>query len=282
MSSTLDIDVHILDGGHAQELPDTLVVEAPLEIRLVTEQGVQPAAVTMRTPGADDELALGFLYAEGVIHEATDVTAVGHEPAPPGMQQEERVRVVLRKGLQPDLSPLARNVFVSSACGLCGKAGLEQLIRGHHPKIAEGPRVTPELLYSLPERLKKAQGLFRKTGGLHAAALFRVLGPGRVPSRKAELVQVREDVGRHNALDKLVGWALREGKLPLSGHILLLSGRASYELLQKAGAAGIPVVCAVSAPSTAAVSMARELGITLVGFLRERRCNVYAGSGRLS
>jgi FdhD protein len=173
----------------------------------------------------------------------------------------------LRDSREYDLRPLERHFYTTSACGVCGKASLEQLELRGCPVIGPGPEVSAKTIYSLPEKLRAAQGLFEATGGLHAAALFDAQG---------ELVALREDVGRHNATDKLVGWALLEGRLPLGGHIVMVSGRSSYEILQKCLAAGVPIVCAVSAPSSLAVDVARQFDMTLVGFLRNNRFNVYS------
>jgi FdhD protein len=274
----------MLEEGAAQPMPDDLATEEPLEIRLAfrTAAGaeeVEPVAVTMRTPGAepheDAELATGFLHGEGVVRSASDIRGFRHltQRVPGRTGGPENVVVVeLATEEMPDLSTLDRHFYTSSACGVCGKASLDALLLGKNPKLPPGPRVTPELLYSLPDKLRSAQGVFHTTGGLHAAALFDARG---------ELLAVREDVGRHNALDKLLGWALLTDRLPLHGHLVLVSGRTSYEILQKALMAEVPVVCAVSAPSSLAVSLARRFDITLVGFLRDRRCNVYAGFDRV-
>jgi FdhD protein len=246
-----------------------------MEIRLLAQGAGQTVAVTMRTPGNDFELAVGFLHAEGVIGSRDDVAQVSYcvDPGLDAEQQYNIVNVALRAGAMPDLAPLERHFFTTSACGVCGKASLEALQMRNCPSIPAGPEIPVETLYRLPDRLQAAQGIFRKTGGLHAAALFDPAG---------ELIAAREDVGRHNALDKLVGWSLLEGRLPLHDCILLVSGRTSFEILQKSVVAGIPIVCAVSAPSSLAVDLAREFGITLVGFLRGERCNVYTGRQRIS
>jgi len=188
-------------------------------------------------------------------------------------QQYNIVNVELRGGREYDLRPLERHFYTSSACGVCGKASLEQLELRGCPVVPPGPEVFAETVYSLPEKLREAQGLFDATGGLHAAALFDAEG---------NLIALREDVGRHNATDKLVGWALLENRLPLSGHLVMVSGRSSFEILQKCLTAGVPFVCAISAPSSLAVDVAREFGMTLVGFLRDRRFNVYAGHERVA
>jgi len=182
------------------------------------------------------------------------------------------VNVELRGGREFDLRPLERHFYTTSACGVCGKASLEQLELRGCPVMPAGPEVSAEVINTLPEKLREAQGLFDATGGLHAAALF---------DDKGELMALREDVGRHNATDKLVGWALLEGRLPLTDHIVMVSGRSSFEILQKSLAAGAPIVCAISAPSSLAVDVAKQFGMTLVGFLRGSRFNVYSGSERI-
>ena len=245
-------------------------MEEPLEIRILTTAGERAVAVTMRTPGADEELAAGFLYAEGVLRERGDL--LGFASSPSAGTVGKIVRLRLREGMEPDLAPLERHFTTTSACGLCGKAGLDALLLGREPDLPRGPSVEVELLYELPEALRRAQDVFASTGGLHAAALFDLDG---------QLVAAREDVGRHNALDKLLGWAFLEGRLPLHQGLLLLSGRSSYELVQKTLMAEVPILCSVSAPSSAAVAMARRYGLTLVGFLRDRRLNVYSGVERL-
>lgn len=263
-----------LGDGSPRPRSDDVATEEPLEIRLGAGGRTDTVAVTMRTPGADFELALGFLFAEGILAGPADVAQVAYcLPAQGEEQLYNVVTVTLRAGLAADLPRLERHFQTSSACGVCGKASLEQLeLRGLAP-VSPGPVVAPALLFALPERLRAAQGLFDTTGGLHAAGLFTAEG---------ELLALREDVGRHNAVDKLVGWALAAGLLPLSGHILLVSGRASFEIVQKAVAAGLPIVCAVSAPSSLAVATAERFGVTLVGFLREGRANVYCAAPRIA
>lgn len=265
----------VLDGTTSRPGPDWLATEEPLEIRLAGPGGDRQVAVTMRTPGADLELAAGFLHGEGIVTGRGAVRRIRH-CADRALTPEERRNVVTVDLASPpeDLQRLDRHFTVTSACGVCGKQRLDQLeCRGLEPLGDDELTLTAELLYDLPGRLRDRQRLFERTGGLHAAALF---------DRRGRLVAVREDVGRHNALDKLVGWALLGGRLPLDGHLLLLSGRASFELVQKALAARIPVVAAISAPSSLAVDLARRFGMTLVGFLRDRRCNLYAGGHRLT
>ena len=261
-----------LRGGRQRS--DRLATEEPLEIRLLAAGARRTAAVTMRTPGSDFELAAGFLHGEGVIARREDVRAITYcvDPAVDSDQRFNIVNVELAGHVRPDLAPMERHFLTTSACGVCGKASLDSLqVRSRHIE-SDGPRVSPATLRALPGRLRAAQGLFRTTGGLHAAALFDEAG---------ELQAVREDVGRHNAVDKLLGCALLDGRLPLSGGIVLVSGRASFEIMQKCLAAGVPLVCAVSAPSSLAVSLAEEFGMTLVGFLRDERFNVYAGAQRI-
>jgi FdhD protein len=272
--------VHVLDAGAETVRRDDVVTEEPLEIRVAWSSGVdspsRTVAVTMRTPGADFELAAGFLYGEGVFAGPDGLARIAY-CTDPGLDADQRYNVVtatLPPGAgEPDLGGLERHYFTSSACGVCGKASLEALQARGLSRLPDGPTVPVDLLYRLPTALSAAQRLFDRTGGLHAAGLFTVDG---------EALAVREDVGRHNAVDKLVGWALLSGRLPLNSSVLLVSGRVSYEILQKAVAAGVPIVCAVSAPSSLAVAVAEEYGVTLVGFLRGERCNVYAGRERIA
>ncbi|MFI8100389.1 formate dehydrogenase accessory sulfurtransferase FdhD [Streptomyces sp. NPDC086023] len=259
-------------NGLAGVRPDTLVAEEPLEIRL----NGKPLAVTMRTPGDDFALAAGFLVSEGVLGAADEVRSIVYcaGATEDGSNTYNVVDVQLAPGVPvPDVS-LERNVYTSSSCGLCGKASLDAVRTAtRFPGLAGDPvRIGAELLSELPDRLRGAQKVFDTTGGLHAAGLF---------SPEGELLDLREDVGRHNAVDKIVGRALREGMLPLAGTVLLVSGRASFELAQKAVMAGIPVLAAVSAPSSLAVDLAAESGLTLVGFLRGASMNIYAGEQRI-
>ncbi|WP_156722135.1 formate dehydrogenase accessory sulfurtransferase FdhD [Streptomyces apocyni] len=264
--------IRIRDGAVSAR-PDTLVAEEPLEIRL----NGKPLAITMRTPGDDFALAAGFLVSEGVLGSADELRSIVYcaGATQDGSNTYNVVDVTTAPGVEiPDIT-LERNVYTTSSCGLCGKASLDAVRTTARWEITDRPAVLlePELLASLPDRLRAAQRVFDRTGGLHAAALFSPAG---------ELLDVREDVGRHNAVDKLVGRALREGGLPLSRAVLLVSGRASFELAQKAVMAGIPVLAAVSAPSSLAVDLAAESGLTLVGFLRGSSMNVYAGEHRIA
>jgi FdhD protein len=266
--------VRVVEDGGMRVRPDALATEEPMEIRLLAGPTKQTVAVTMRTPGADFELAAGFLYGEGIVTCPEDILKISYcvDPDIDAEQQYNIVNVELRSGTEFDLRPLERHFYTTSACGVCGKASLEQLELRGCPVISPGPEVSAETIYSLPETLREAQGLFDATGGLHAAALF---------DGEGELLALREDVGRHNATDKLVGWALLEGRLPLAEHVVLVSGRSSFEIMQKCLTAGVPIVCAISAPSSLAVDVAREFGLTLVGFLRGGKFNVYAGADRV-
>src|SRR5829696_7817217 len=265
--------VRVVEDGRMRVRPDSLATEEPMEIRILAECTKQTVAVTMRTPGADFELAAGFLYGEGIVSSPDDILKISYcvDSDLDAEQQYNIVNVELRGGRSYDPRPLERHFYTTSACGVCGKASLEQLELRGCPVIPPGPEIPPETIYALPEKLREAQGLFEATGGLHAAALF---------DAKGNLVALREDVGRHNATDKLVGWALLGGRLPLSDHIVMVSGRSSFEILQKCLTAGVPIVCAISAPSSLAVDVARRFGITLVGFLRGNRFNVYSGHER--
>ena len=253
-------------GKKPQIVPDALAVEEPLEIR-VRGQGL---AVTMRTPGNDAELAAGFLLSEGIIQKREQIIEIA--PCQQSEIPENTLNVFLAPTVAVDFERLTRHVFASSSCGLCGKASIEA-VRQSFPAVTANLSLPPAFLLSLPQRLKAEQRTFALTGGLHAAAIFEPNGG---------LVVVREDIGRHNAVDKALGYCLLAGKLPLERHLLVVSGRASFEILQKALAARIPVVCAVSAPSSLAVEFARESGQTLVGFLRANTMNVYAGAQRIT
>ncbi len=240
------------------------------------QAGVQrrTVAVTMRTPGSDFELATGFLYGEGVVAGRDDVASVRY-CVDPDVSQEQQFNVVtvdLTASSLPDLGSLERHFYTTSACGVCGKASLDAIESLGGPPLDAGPKVHTDVVLSLPDRLRDAQRVFSKTGGLHAAALLDESG---------ELIEVREDVGRHNAMDKLVGWGLLDGQLPFTDYVVLVSGRASFELLQKALRAGLSFFCAVSAPSSLAVDVAKRFGMTLVGFLRDESFNVYAGEERI-
>jgi FdhD protein len=256
--------------GSTVRVPDSLATEEPLEIRLTSGAQDRPVAMTMRTPGNDFELAAGFLYAEAILEGKADLISVRY-CQPPAEQQYNTVTVDLR-GSMPALEGLDRHFLTTSACGVCGKASLDQIAELGGPPLSDGPFVSDELLLSLPARLSEAQRVFAKTGGVHAAALFDSQG---------NLECLREDVGRHNAMDKLVGWALLSDKLPLTDRIVMVSGRASFELVQKCLRAGSGLFCAVSAPSSLAVDVARRFGMTLVGFLRNEGFSVFTGESRI-
>jgi len=264
-----------VDQAQVRVRGDLLVTEEPLEIRLIVGGSLWTSTVTMRTPGADFELAAGFLHGEQLIREADAIQRISYcvdrsiEPA----QRYNIVNVALRAGAAPECGAPQRSFAVTSACGVCGKANLDALRLQGVPALPTGPRVAARTVRALPAALRAGQRLFASTGGLHAAGLFDMTG---------RLLAVREDVGRHNAVDKLLGWALLARRLPLHQQLLLVSGRTSYEILQKALVAGIPVVCAVSAPSSLAVALARDFGMTLVGFLRGDRFNIYSAPDRIA
>ena len=250
-------------NGRSRMKADDVAVEAPLEIRL----GNAAICVTMRTPGEDADLALGFLFAEGVIEGIDDVESISHNAA-------DAVTIALKGSARTDVRRLQRNVFTTSSCGVCSAPSLDAIAHATCPDLPrEAPMVDPGVIHKLPDALKEAQATFKKTGGLHAAALFDLEG---------NLLRLREDVGRHNAMDKLIGSCVRDGLSPLGEHIVLVSGRASYELIQKALMARIPILAAVGAPSSLAIDLAQAHGMTLIGFVREGRYNVYHGEARLS
>jgi FdhD protein len=270
-SSVTIARVTALRDGARFHRADRLATEEPMEIR-AAGPGQEPAsvAVTMRTPGNDFELAAGFLYTEALIQSRDDVVSVNYCELPAQEQQFNVVTVRLSGRFDPD-GP-RRNFYATSSCGICGKASLEQVAVRCSP-VGPGPAVSGSVILSLPRTLRGAQPIFEQTGGLHAGGLFDTTG---------RLLAIREDVGRHNAVDKLVGWALLAGDLPLAEAILLVSGRVSFEIVQKAAVAGLPIVCAVSAPSSLAVDAAEELGMTVVGFVRGQGFNVYAHPDRVA
>ena len=259
------------EGLRTTRRPDTVTAEEPLEVRVAG----RALAVTMRTPGDDFDLSIGFLLTEGLIASADDVATLMHcqDEGEDGRPTYNVVDVALQPGVAvPDVS-LERSFYTTSSCGVCGKASIDAVrVRSPYDVAADTTSWDPRLLLTLPDVLREHQKVFDRTGGLHAAGLFTADG---------ELLAVREDVGRHNAVDKLVGWAAREQRLPLTGCVLMVSGRASFELTQKALMAGIPCLAAVSAPSSLAVELATESGMTLVGFLRPPRMTVYSSPQRL-
>lgn len=254
-------------GEEPRREQDALAREEPLEIRV---RG-QSVAVTMRTPGRDAELAAGFLLTEGLVTRREDIVEIAHCQQGEAAQLGNTLNVFLAPSVVVDFEQLTRHVFASSSCGLCGKATIES-VHQQFPPVTSSVRIAPEILLQLPEKLAAKQATFDQTGGLHAAALFTATG---------ELLVLREDVGRHNAVDKVLGWAFLNGSYPPADHILLVSGRASFEIMQKALAARVPVVAAVSAPSSLAVEFAQRSGQTLVGFLRGAGMNIYAGEERV-
>jgi FdhD protein len=259
-------------GGPSRVREDRLAAEEPLEIRL----GGRPLAVTMRTPGHDVELAAGFLVSEGVVRQRDDVSTARYcaGATDEGVNTYNVLDVGLAPGVSVPETGLERSVYTSSSCGVCGKASIDAVRTRSAYDVADDPVVVdPAVLAQMPERLRAAQEVFELTGGLHAAGLF--------DARTGELLVAREDVGRHNAVDKVVGWALEHEKLPLRGTVLMVSGRASFELTQKASMAGVPVLAAVSAPSSLAVELADEVGVTVVGFLRGQSMVVYSRPERV-
>ena len=264
--ATISSRVHtIADGAPEHDRVDTVAVEAPLEIRI----GLKPATVLMRTPGDDEELVRGFLFSEGIIGSVSEVIWMGRPPNLIGDQQGNVMAVQLAARRQA--RSIDRNFYSSSSCGVCGKKTIASLeVKG----TVSDSRWTIEqsVLATLPDQLRAAQQAFAKTGGVHASGLFTPQG---------ELLEAREDVGRHNALDKLIGWALKAGRIPLSDCVLLVSGRVSYEIVQKAVRASLPLIAAVGAPSSLAIELAERFNITLIGFLRSDTMNVYANPARV-
>ena len=277
MSDDAKRRVSVLRRGDAAVVDDFVAVEEPLEIRLAFERaglrGQKSIAITMRTPGNDDELAVGFLVGEKILNSPSDVVGVRY-CGDPDQHRENRnvIRVELADGVAVDLGRLQRNFYTTSSCGVCGKSSLEALAIEGVDAVTDEVRVAAATLAGLPDLLREQQEVFDSTGGLHAAGLFGADG---------DLLALREDVGRHNAVDKLVGEAFLRGALPLNANVLVLSGRASFELLQKALVAGIEVVAAVGAPSSLAVELAQRFGITLCGFVRGGRFNCYSRPERV-
>ncbi len=258
----LTVPVQKFDAGAITEQQDLLAVEEPLQIRI----GERNVAITMRTPGHDAELAAGFLFTEGIVRQRSDLEHIACS--------RNTAVVTLASGVEADPETWQRNFYVTSSCGVCGKASIEALESAGCTILARDiPQVDQALIRSLPDQLRASQEVFDRTGGLHSAGLFSAGG---------SLITLREDVGRHNAVDKLVGRSLLDGRIPLSEHVLMVSGRASFELVQKAVMAGIPVMAAVGAPSSLAVKTAHRFGMTLIGFLRGERFNVYSGASRLN
>ena len=264
------VKINVEASDPPRQQPDNLAAEEPLEIRIRRA----PLAVTMRTPGQDIDLAMGFLLTEGIIGEQEDVVTAQLCAGTDAPNTYNVVDIVLADHVPPPVTDPSRNFYTTSSCGVCGKASIDAVRTRSRFDVCSDPlRVPARTLAELPEKLRAAQRTFDRTGGLHAAGLFTADG---------DLVVLCEDVGRHNAVDKVIGRALRERRLPLAGHVLLVSGRAGFELTQKAWMAGIPLLAAVSAPSTLAAELADEAGMTLIGFLRGPSMNVYAGSHRVT
>jgi FdhD protein len=267
----LTVPVQKVEGDSSAPFQDLLAVEEPLEIRL----GSKSISITMRTPGNDFELAAGFLFSEGILQDAAQIREVhwSHQPNGNPRQLGNSVTVELNPGVEVDLDRLERHFYTTSSCGVCGKASIEAIEMQGCPVLPRNaPVVASRIIHLLPEALRRAQPVFERTGGLHAAALF---------SPDGTLQLLREDVGRHNALDKLIGAEMLAGRTPLSNHLLFMSSRASFELVQKAIVAGIPILAAVGAPSSLAVETAQRFNVTLLGFVRDSRFNIYSGASRI-
>ena len=275
---SIEVAIEKAAGSVWSSQTDRVAIEEPLEIRLgYVVDGKRTArsiSITMRTPGDDENLAIGFLVSEGILRDPSDVQQVrACGPAIGQLHLQNVVRVELREGVAVELNRLERHFYTTSSCGVCGKASLDALAIGDISPLAEQlPQIPAEAIHRLPQQLRRAQAVFDRTGGLHASALFNATG---------ELLALREDVGRHNAVDKLIGTEFRAGRVPLADRGILVSGRASFELLQKALLAGIPLLAAVGAPSSLAVELATKFKMTLIGFLRDDRFNVYSGQWRL-
>jgi FdhD protein len=276
--STISVPMTKVKADVSLPVQDTLAIEEPLEIRLeygpLNNRRVQNVSVTMRTPGNDAELAVGFLFTEGIIKQQADIVNTAYCFIACAENKENVIQVSLNERVNPDMKNTERNFYTTSSCGVCGKGSINAIRTvSVFSQQSNDLLIDGELLYRLPDILSHHQAVFADTGGLHASALFTITG---------ELLLVREDVGRHNALDKLIGAALNNNWLPLNHSVLLLSGRASFELVQKAAMAGINIIAAVGAPSSLAVQLAEEFNITLVGFLRDHRFNIYSGAHRIT
>ena len=268
-----NIQIHKINSGAINETIDKVAVEEPLQIQIeystATGKLMKDIAVTMRTPGNDVELAAGFLFTEGIIKSNEDISEIKHAHA-----DENIILIILKGNIIPALGNAARNFYTTSSCGICGKASIDAINTvSQFVTVKNNSCIKPNVFYTLQNELKKQQKVFEDTGGIHASALF---------NSKGKFIMLREDVGRHNALDKIIGAALFKNQLPLNNSILLLSGRASFELIQKAVMAGIKIVASVGAPSSLAVEMASENNVTLIGFLKEDRFNIYSGKQRIT
>ena len=273
----VEVAVQRMNGSAGSQDRDLLAVEEPLELRLgygtAQRRRSRSITVTMRTPGSDIELAAGFLFAEGLVHCPGDIEIIQHCGPPAGpLRLRNVLRVELKSEVDVNSTRLERNFLSTSSCGICGKASLKALATLPHTRLPDGFVVSASSIHHLPEKLRQAQTVFDRTGGLHAAALF---------DRDGRLHDLREDVGRHNAVDKLIGRQFLDGLVPLSDRLIFVSGRAGYELVQKAIAAGIPILAAVGAPSSLAVDLARDANMTLLGFVRDSRFNIYSAQHRI-
>jgi len=273
-ASATATQIHVVEDGEVRVKRDSLATEEPLAIRIQAAGVTRDVAITMRTPGSDFELSAGFLFGEGIVTDREWISRISYcvDPAITGAQEYNvvTVEVVGDHARSADLDN--RTFAMTSACGICGQANLDALAARGYDRLPLGGRIPAAILRELPHRVRRQQRLFEKTGGLHAAAICTLDG---------EVLVVREDIGRHNAVDKVIGWALLNGRVPLRDAIVVVSGRAGYEIVQKCVAAGVPILAAVSAPSSLAVDVAREFGMTLVGFLRDDRFNVYCGMDRI-
>lgn len=262
--------------GNREETPDAVAVEEPLEIRLgfgaEDDRQQKSLSVTMRTPGNDEELATGFLITEGIIQSFTDLLSVKHCCEVGKEEQENIIRAELQPNIQLNWNKLDRHFYTTSSCGVCGKSSIEAVTDSCKTRVVSDLTIDAQTILSLPQKLNEAQLAFKYTGGIHASALF---------DQQSNMQLVREDVGRHNALDKLIGACVIKNELPLSNHVLLLSGRISFELVQKSAQAGIPIIAAIGAPSSLAVDLANEMNITLVGFLKQEKFNIYTHQERI-
>jgi len=267
---TLITSVVTVERGRTTSKQDLVAVEEPLAIRL----GETTVSITMRTPGHDPDLAVGFLFTEGIVEDPAHIISIRHVKAEGNQRQAGNTIIVeLKPGFEVDSERFRRNFYATSSCGICGKASLAAIeVAPRRPLREPAPVFKAELIHSLPELLRRSQAVFERTGGLHAAALF---------SDKGELLGLREDVGRHNALDKLIGFGLRADSVTLEESLVLMSSRAGFEIVQKTVMAGVPVLAAVGAPSSLAVEAARRFGITLLGFVRDGRFNIYSGEKRI-
>ena len=275
--SAIPVQVKRFKESSIEDVPDIVAAEEPLEIRLgfgpESQREQKSLAVTMRTPGNDLELSLGFLLSEGIIQSFDDVTHIEHCMDKDGERSENIVRVEVKPSITLDWEMLQRNFYTNSSCGICGKASIESLESMCPAKVNTDIQVSPEVIHNLGTTMREAQMVFEHTGGLHAAGLF---------DPKGELLYMREDIGRHNAVDKIVGASAFKNMLPMSQNILMLSGRSCFELIQKAVVGGIPIVVAVGAPSSLAVETAKEYGVTLIGFAKDNKFNIYAHKERIA